>query len=175
VLPSADLLTADLADTSPPSRSAKLRLLEFHENQFPIILTGIEAGIGEFRVLSEGGGELVYAREGDRIPGTPFRVTTLRSKRIVDKEGTLVDASEARVRDEEKGAEIRLVKGLPARAAQSFAMLAVSGESEPIKVRENEEFALPGDASTLYRVLDLRESQAVIQVVETGETLTVMK
>ncbi len=175
VLPSADQLASDLSDTSPPSRSAKLRLLEFHENQYPVILTGIEAGIGEFRVLSDGGGDLVYAREGDRIPGTPFRVTSLRSKRIVDKEGTLVDASEARVRDEEKGSEIRLVKGLPARAAQSFAMLAVSGESEPIKVRENEEFALPGDASTLYRVLDLRESQAVIQVVETGETLTVMK
>ncbi len=173
-LPSADALAGDLDQPAQPSRSGKLRLLEFHENQFPIILTGVEAGIGEFRLLSEGG-DLVYAREGDRIPGTRFRVTSLRSKRIVDKEGTLVDASEVRVRDEEKGSEIRLVKGLPARAAQSFAMLAVSGESEPIKVRENEEFALPGDASTHYRVLDLRESQAVIQVVETGETLTVMK
>jgi ankyrin repeat protein len=173
-LPSIDSLGGDVGGPTAPVRSSTMRLIEFHENQLPILLMDIQDGIGEFRSLKDSN-ELVYAREGDTIDGTTFRVSTLRTKRIIDKEGNPVDASEARVRDTKSGTEFRLVKGLPARAAESYALIAVAGEGEPIKVRENEEFSLPGDVGTIYRVLDLRDSQAVIQVVDSGETITVMK
>ncbi len=176
-LPDAGDLVASLPDAPADSSYAGLppmTLVEFNETRLPILLTAVEGGIGEFR-MQDGSGELLYARQGDQIPGTDFRVSSLSKRQIVDKRGDMVDAAEAIVRNESSGAEVRLVKGLPARATQSFALLAVSGQDDPIKVRENEEFSLPNDPTTRYRVLDLRDSQAVVQVVDTGETLTIAR
>ncbi len=167
----------DLVEEAPlspssvdPSALPKMRLIDFQESQIPVLLSGVNAGIGEFVLMASG--DRTYAREGDVIPGTNFTVVSLRSRRIIDKDGSPVDASEARVR-ERGGREHRLVKDLPARASRSAAVLAIEGHSQNITVRTGEEFFLQSDPVNMYRVVDLRSDGAVLQLVETGETFTV--
>jgi hypothetical protein len=151
-----------------------MRLIEFNESRIPIMLTGVNSGIGEFK-LTNLNDRITYAREGDTIPETQFVLRSLRERRIIDKDGNAADVSEARIRDSQSGQDHRLVKDLPARGAKSSAVIKVEGHADKVTIRSGEEFFLPSDPVNLYQVIDLRKDQVVLQVVETGETLTVSR
>lgn len=173
----AELLASQPEPPSPaPESSAlpKLRLAAYNQDRVPIVLTAISGGIGQFR--TDDGGEL-YARQGDPLGDGRFVVLSLRERRIIDKDGSAVDASEARVKDTATGREHRLVKDLPSRASRDSAVLAVEGPGPAAKitVKVGEEFFIPGDPSTLYRLVEARNDMAVVRVVDTGETFNVTR
>ncbi len=151
-----------------------MTLEDYQESALPVMLTGVGAGIGEFQLL-DGSDRRVYAREGDSIESTNLVVAQIRERVVVDKSGDRAEASEARVRDRRSGQEFRLVQGLTTRAGQAYAMLRIEGEPEAIRVRSADEFTLPSDPTQVYRVLDLRRDQVVLQTASSGETFTVSR
>ncbi len=165
---------ATLAPSTNPTPPA-IRMLEFNESVVPVMLTGVSADIGEFQVTSGDGVQTSYARVGDKIPGTSFVVKRLRALRQVDKDGSPADVSEARVQEASTGREHRLIKDLPARGAKNSAVIAVEGHADRITVRPGEEFFLPSDPTNLYKVVDVRRDAVVLQIVETGENVTIRR
>ncbi len=176
-LPANGSLISSTNDSAVPTKNTSLpplRLTGFNLNRVPLILSAVRGGIGKFK--DENGTE-VYARQGDPIGDGRFVLTSLKERRIIDKDGSAVDASEARIKDTSNGREHRLVKDLPARASNDSVVFTVEGTggSSKITVRVGEDFFVPGNPSTLYRLVEARNDMAIIRAMDTGETFTVRR
>ncbi len=174
-MPTPEAIAAEALPEVRKPFHQRMRLKEFRPAQVPMELRSVHGREAEIALLDRGVGAVQRVREGDHVGSTRFRVGKVRERQVWDKGGELVDASEVWVEDSTSGEKFRLVKGLRTRSSQSYAEILVHGVAKPVIVRQGEEFALPSDPENLYRVLDLRSEQVVLQLVRTGETFTVVK
>jgi hypothetical protein len=68
--------------------------------------------------------------------------------------------------------KVLLARDLPARTSDTNATLETS-TGTIFKVRMGETFSVPGDTGTQYRVLDLREQQAILENLKDKSVVTV--
>lgn len=161
---------------SHPPLHTKLRMRRLDAQTFPVVLDSVWPNGKKAKVSVKGGPSSELA-VGDSVPGVPYRVTRIRPRSIYAKDtGQPMDVSELTLTQTETGEKVTLVKSMPANAPNSRAVLAVElagGKATEIEVRNNQEFTLPSDDKTRYRVLDIRPTQVVLKILPNGQTITV--
>lgn len=165
-----------LAGTNPRSAASRpgpifaARLLTYHGEDVPVVLDRISNGTATVRVAE---GAPVRVKEGDEIPGQPFRVTLARQRRTTDKEGLEVDVSELHLEEPASGTRIVLVPGMRAKSPESYAEIQVPGSEAPLRIHQDEVFTAPGPGAERFRVIDLRNEQAVVRRISDGRVVTI--
>ncbi|RYD61403.1 MAG: hypothetical protein EOP84_35780, partial [Verrucomicrobiaceae bacterium] len=131
-----------MADTNPkdpkslPARVAAakadsfggLKLKKYTEVQIPVVLESIEGNAARIRRLDQND-KIETVRAGEILEGLGLKVDKVHSRRMTDKHGSAVDASEVMLEDPATNEVMRLVKDMPARSTSSNAVL-VSGDGK---------------------------------------------
>ena len=170
-----------LADTDPTSGESRpgfhrnLRLKEYKEVKVPLVLQSIENNRAKIQRADESGSSVETVKQGDTIRGTGLKVSKIRRKKEVDKNGVEIDTSEVIAENSASGEKVILVKDLSPRSSESYAVLGTADGSETVKVKQGEKFQWPGEADKTYRVIDLRPTQVVVEQIESGKTFTIPK
>jgi hypothetical protein len=166
-----------LANTDPhdansvPGQHPKIRLKEFTEVRLPLIVESVEGGKARIR-RTDVAGRTESVKEGDAIKGLAFTVQRVEQIQDTDKEGHPIDRSIVVLEDGGTKERLTLVKDMPARTANSYAVLTAA-DGKTVKVKQGDTFQWPGDDTASYKVIDLREDQVVLQQVEDKKMWTV--
>jgi ankyrin repeat protein len=184
----ADALTGDadgdgasnreefVAGTNPRNAASRpgpifaARLTAYHGAEVPVVLEKISAAGASVRV---GDAAPMQVKEGEQIPGQPYKVALARQRRTTDKEGLEVDVSELHLEEMATGARVVLVPGMRAKSPESYAEIQIPGTEAPLRIHQDEVFTPPGAGAERYRVIDLRDEQVVIRRVSDGRVVTI--
>ncbi len=152
-----------------------IHLKEYNEVQLPFVLKTVEGETAKIERLDEGKGKFEEVRAGQALRGSSYKVEKVQIRRGMDKEGNPVDASHVTLENSETHEKVTLVKDLPTRTSNTFAVLASGNGSQTITVRRGDTFTWPGEKNATYKVLDLGSDQVLLQQVENGKMWTVNK
>ena len=162
---------------SHPPFATRLRMRKVEGEAFPALFDGIDTRTGKARLSVGRDHQRAELAEGDRLPDLPWRVADIRRRRVAVKDSAeMVDASEVTLTQVTTGQKVTLVRAMPTNSPDSRALLALdlaNGQGGEREVRLGEEFALPADPATRYKVLDIRPAQVVLKVLPNGGTVTV--
>jgi hypothetical protein len=168
-----------LADTDPhdpssvPGVHKTIRLKEFTEVRLPIVVESVQGDKARIRRTDDGKTETV--KMGDTVKGLPLKVERVSEIHDTDKEGNPIDRSMVVLEDAGTKERMTLVKDMPARTANSFAVLTSPDGANTIKVKQGDTFKWPGDDAASYKVIDLREDQVVLQQLENKKMWTITR
>lgn len=168
-----------MADTDPrdpasaPGMLGNMKLKEYHEVQLPVVLEGVEGETA--RLKRTDGGPVEKVRKGQAVPGLGLTVGRIETRRGSDKNGELIDISRVTLVDAAKQEKATLVRDMPARSAESYAVLTSADGQQSINVRHGETFQWPNEGGASYKVVDLRQDQVVLQEIGSGRMWTVSK
>ncbi|HEY5893607.1 MAG TPA: Amuc_1099 family pilus-like system protein [Chthoniobacterales bacterium] len=165
-----------LSDTSPidpasyPAYATKLKWIAFHSEKAPLTLVSVNDSGATLR--NAAGVTITVSKGADA--GESWKVASIRKAEGQDKDGQPYDASVVNLENAE-GRKLRLVPGVDAQSATSYATVALPFSDEEFQLHRGQNFVLPGDKGRRYSVLDLRETQVIIKETNSGETFTVGK
>jgi len=162
------------AKSLPEARAGHpaIRLKEYSEVRLPLVLESVNGDKAVIR-RTDGGSETV--RAGDTVRGFPLRVARLSERQVTDKDGNPLDRSQIVLEDTTTKASVTLVKDLPAKTADTYAVLASDDGKTSVKVHAGEVFAWPGEPGVTYRVVDLSRDQIILQQQETRKMWTISR
>ncbi len=162
---------------SHPPYATKLRMRKVEGEAFPVLFDGVDPRTGKARLTVGRDHQRAELVEGDRLPDLPWRLADIRRRRVSVKDSAeLMDASEVTLTHVTTGQKVTLVRAMPANSPDSRALLALelaNGKGSEREVRAGEEFSLPADPATRYKVLDIRPAQVVLKILPNGGTITV--
>lgn len=167
------LVDTDPTDaTSRPGFHPVMRLSSFDEVDLPLVTQSVSGR--RATILNEDTGETMTVEAGDPLPGTSYRVESVREKVESDKFGQVANVSRVTAKDPGTGEMLNLMIGMKPRSQASSAHLtSVNDPSVAVEIRQGGEFAWPGAGGTRFVVVDLRQEQAVVKQLDTGEVFTV--
>jgi ankyrin repeat protein len=158
------------ADQLPVAKN--IRIVAIQQEFLPAVLREIS---GKKATIETAGGDSYSVAVGDQLKDLDYKVTDIEIRSTEDKDGNPVDNSVIKLRNTKTGQVVTLIKGIPARERPSYALLAVSGSSEPVKVETDQKFSIPTDPDHTYEVLDIRPAQVIIKRVEDNRVVTLQK
>ncbi len=165
-----------LADTDPreaqsrPGIHKSLRLKEYREERVPLLLEEVHGETARIKLLEDAEGKTQSVQSGQVVLG--MKVEKVVYELDSDKNGQPVDRSRVELWDEGKKGRVVLVKEMPAKSAESCAVLS-SADGVEMTVRQGETFEWPAQSGTQYKVVDLRAQQAVVREVSVGRMWTI--
>jgi len=110
---------------------------------------------------------------GDMIEGTKFKVIKFEEKHAKNPATDAIDdVSELTIQHTERGDNVVLILNKEANSPDSYADFRYLWNNTEIKVQKSREFALLPDANLRYKVIDITDTDALIQL-PTGEKVTV--
>lgn len=168
---------ADTDPTNPDSRPGVHKTIvmkEYHEVPLPVVLTSVDGETASIRRLDDPTAPAEKVKKGQPIRGLPFKVDRVQTRREFDKDGNPFDATSMELSNVSTQERVVLMKDLPARTSASYAVLTSADGEKTYQVREGDIFTGP-DGETNYKLLDLRESEVVVQEMETQKIWTVSK
>lgn len=174
-LAGANVETAKVAFV-PDTPGSAVRMHDYRESNLPVVLDSIDQDHAQIRLIENGISAPVDVAPGELIGDTSLRVVRLEQKFTHSKQGqgALVDVSRMLVEDESTGQKHLVIKDLPAKSSETFAVMSFEGSDALYDVRPNDEFTI-GDESTRYRVIDVRPTQVVMENLDSGDTFTVAR
>ena len=110
---------------------------------------------------------------GDQVAGTKFKIVQFDEKKIVDANGVEKDVSELTLQNTETGTKVVLVKEKLVDSPDSYALLKYLWDGTGLKVKKDQTFTLKPEADVEYKLIDFTETEALIQLIKTGEKITV--
>lgn len=164
-------------DLSREEVPAKFRMKDYREENLPVVLKGVTEEAAEVRVLY-GGGAPVTVREGEPIAGTGLQVVKFERQFANSKhgKGRLVDVSRMVVQDRRTGAKHLLVKDVPAKSSETYALMVIDDTGRAFDVRPKDEFTASGTGyEDRFRIVDVRPTQVVIENTVTAELFTISR
>ena len=164
---------AQAAAASAASHSG-LKLKSYNEVRLPVILDSVDGETAKIKRLDQGD-KVETVRVGQTMPGLGLKVEKVQTRRMTDKHGTAVDASRVTLEDPSTKEKTMLVKNMPAHSPSSYAVLTSDDGKTSITVRQGDSFAWPQDGGSTFKVIDLRNDQAVLQEESSGKMWTVSK
>ena len=167
---------AERTEVEAKSVERVFQMHEYRESQLPVMLSSVpNRETAEVRVLY-GGEPNKTVVKGERIPGTSLEVLRIEPKLVPSKlgNGQLVDMSRILVEDRLSGTRHLIVKDVPARSSEPFAVMSFGDVYTLYDVRAGDEFS-GADGTETFRVNDVRQNSVVIEDLQTGETFTVAK
>jgi len=169
---------------SLPPAVKKLRLVEFTPIPFRIEFKGDPSGDGvEFQInLKDLGGQArtQYKKKGDLIDAgpdrPPYKIVSYTKKEGPSERGTTTNLSELAIENTATGERITLVFNREANDPASIGVFRNELTGEEITLRKGQEFALgTGGAAPKFKVVDISETAAQIQDLQTEAVLAVEK
>jgi hypothetical protein len=164
-----------LAGTDPrdknsiPAFYTKLRLLRFISRPFRLIFTGTPDDGQTFTINTrDRGGRTRFVQVGEMIEGTPYKVISYQA-RTERKNEIDVDASTLTIENTQTGQQIVLVANREANDPTSFGEFLYLYDNSRFTVKKDDEFALPPETDSKYKLIDISEKEAVIQDQQTRE------
>lgn len=149
---------------------------EYRESQLPVMLNSVpNKGSAEVRVLFGALGSSKVA-PGDVISGTHLEVLRIEPKLVPSKQGNgqLVDMSRIMVEDQLSGERHLIVKDVPARSSEPFAVMSFGDAYSLYDVRAGDEFT-GADRTDAFRVNEVRMNSVLIENLRSGEVFTISK
>ena len=155
--------------------AANFQMQDYREECLPVILKEVGEEEAELRVLYRDG-DPVVVKAGEGIADTGLVVVSFDQRFANSKhgKGSLVDVSQMVVADRETGAKHLLIKGVPAKSSETYALMYLDESGIPYEVRVQDEFtAQEAGAESRYRVIDVRPNQVVIENTDSREVHTI--
>ena len=156
----------NLGQTKPVS------VVEINEKLLPVIVTEVSGSKAKIRDV---GGEEYSVSVGDDLRGLDYKVADIEVRHTEDKDGNPVDDSVVKLHNTKSGRDVELIKGVRAQEQPAFAILALSGSDQTLKVGIDQTFTIPNDPGHSYKVLDIRPAQVVLRRVEDNRVITLQK
>jgi hypothetical protein len=167
--------TDPLDPNSHPGVHKDIQLKEYTEVKIPFVLKEVDGETAHIERTDEGGGGKVESlKVGQPLPGSPYRIARVQSKRATDKDGHPYDGSHVTLENPTTKQKVDLVKGMTTRSSASSALLTSPDGSRTITVRQGDTFQW-GTGGPSYKVIDLRAEQVILQQEDTKEMWTVKK
>ncbi len=145
-------------------------MASYNESVVPVVLESVS---GAKAVIRHSSGSEQTLKVGDKVEGTSFKVVRFAAVADTDKEGQTLDISRIVLEDAASGKRVTLVKDMPARSSDSYAVLEAGGER--VNVQQGGEFSMPGEPDRKYQVLDIRPAQVVVKEVGADAVWTIPK
>jgi ankyrin repeat protein len=161
---------SQVSDQPPAVRN--ITVVSIKQEFLPAMLTEVA---GRQARIQPSNGDSYSVTTGDQLKGLDYEVAGVEARSTEDKDGNPVDDSVVRLRNTKTGRVVTLIKGVPAQERASYALLSVSGSSEPLKVETDQNFTIPGDPDHTYKVLDIRPAQIIIKRIEDNRVFTLPK
>ncbi len=121
--------------------------------------------------------ESVQVHAGEMIAGTNYRVSGVSTKFVSSKEGKgkMVDVSEMTVEDTATGEKHMLVKNVPGRSADVYAVVMMQPGDQRYVVHEKDKFSAVNsrDQQEQFEVLEIRPTQVLIENLATRQVVTI--
>jgi hypothetical protein len=172
----------DNKDSHPPYIT-KLFFVKYHKIAFLFSFKSINGDPKkpetlEFQINTTAMGKgSKFLKLGDMVPDTKFKLDKFEAKMITTPSGTEVDVSELTLTNTETGASIVLVLNKstdsPDSIAQFHFLWPDPYKPKDISVRKTKDFDLPPEKGVMYKVLDIDDTKAVIQL-PSGEKLEIL-
>jgi ankyrin repeat protein len=169
---------ANTAEMEPTDVSRQFQMHDYRESQLPLMLTKTSGSdSAEVRMLYGHTGGYQTVSPGHKIPGTDLEVLRIEQKFAASKHtaGQLVDVSRILVEDKSSGERHLVVKDLPARTSEPFAVMSFGDAYSLYDVRAGDKFTGGETGDETFRVAEVRPTQVIIESIDSGETFTVQK
>ncbi len=163
---------------SHPPYTVKLRLKDWIHVTFPYIFKSYEGDPKKPATLElqlspvSRRGSSPFVKIGDPIPGTNFKVVSFEPKKFTDANDLEKDISELKIVDT-AGKEIVLIFNKPAESPNSFAVFQYLIDGTVFRVQIGQSFSLQPEADKKYKLLDIKQTEAVIQDEKANKPITV--
>jgi len=116
-----------------------------------------------------------FRKLGEMIEGTKFKVMKFVQKSQTDANtGSQQDVSELTVQNTETGDNVILVVEKTADSPESYALFHYLWNNTQIEVKKGKEFVLLPDSTLRYKLIDIKEAEALIQP-PTGPTVRILR
>ncbi|MFV1994650.1 MAG: hypothetical protein ACC661_04375, partial [Verrucomicrobiales bacterium] len=162
-------------DSAREDVAASFEMKDYREQQLPVLLKSVGDESAAVRVLYSDAPS-VEVNLGEEIADTGLRVVKFERRYANSKQGKgrLMDVSEMVVEDRRTGAKHLLVKDIPAKSSETYAVMEFDETGKLYDVRPDDEFTAVGtDFEQHYRVIDVRPTQVVIENTKSGEIFTI--
>ena len=153
-------------------QTKKISVVEINEEFLPVIVTEVS---GNKAKIKTAGGEQYSVSVGDDLRGLDYKVADVEMRHTEDKDGNPVDDSVVKLHNTKSGRDVELIKGVWAQEHPAFAVLALPGSDQMLKIEVDQTFAIPSDPGHSYKVLDIRPAQVILRRVEDNRVITLQK
>jgi len=168
---------------SMPPSFTKLRLVQFTPIPFRLEFKGDPSGEGkEFQINLRdlaGRARTQYKKLGDLIEAgpdrPPYKIVSYEKKEGPNARGVLSDLSELTIENTVTNEKIVLVYNQEKNDPASVGIFKNELTGEELTLRKDQEFTLPPDETTKFKVVDISDAGAQIQDLQSGVVSKVNK
>jgi hypothetical protein len=158
---------------SVPAYTTKLRLAKFIAVPFRLIFTGTPDDGQTFTINSKDlRSRTQFLELGKMIEGSPYKILSFEKKTTV-RDDIEYDISELTIENTVTGQKMVLVVNKEANDPTSFGEFHYLLDNSKFKVKKDDEFSLPSEESRKYKLIDINETEAVIQDAKSGEKIVI--
>lgn len=167
-----------------------MKMERYRETPLPVMLTNVDDGEAEVRMLAAPASRSsaavavvgeeptrVKVRAGEMIDGTAYRVASVETKFVSSKEGKgeFVDVSQMTVENTQTGEKHLLVKDVPGRSANTYAVVTMQPGDQRYVVHEHDRFTAVNSRAQKeeFQVLEIRPTQVLLENLKTRKVTTV--
>lgn len=117
-----------------------------------------------------------FRKIGEQIEGTKFKVTQFALKKQTDPStGVDRDVSELTVQHVETSENVFLVMEQIVNSPDSYAVFRFLLDGSEFRVKKDQLFALKAEPARQYKLVDIKEGEALIEDLKTGEKSRVLR
>jgi hypothetical protein len=167
---------------SHPPYWTKLRLIQFIKQPFRLLFAAYDGDPAkpdsmEFQINTLDLNQASqFVHFGDLIPGTKFKIMKFEPKTALDNStGSQADVAELTIQNIEEGVNVVLVLNQPANSPDSYADFRYTWNNTELTVKKGKPFSLLPEPEVQYKLIDITDDSAVIQLPNGGQQVTVPK
>lgn len=168
-------------DTDPsdpqsyPPYVTKLRLREFVQIPFRLKFSGTPDSGESFAINTlDLRQPTQFLKLGESVSNTPYRLVSYEPK-TEDRNGLNIDVSELTIENAETGEKIVLVYDQVVNSPTAFADLVNLWDGVQFRVKKTDDFSFQPEENVQYKLIDITETEAVIQRADTGKEYRIPK
>lgn len=152
---------------SHPSYLTKLRLKRFIKVPFRLKFEAYDEGSFQINTVDVRQ-PTQFVKIGELIAGTKFKAVKFEKKSTLNPNtGVDRDVSELTVEHTESGLQVVLVVGTEVNSPDQYARFAFLWDGTEFTVKKLQKFSLKPDSGVEYKLIDIKESEALINNVKT--------
>jgi hypothetical protein len=115
-----------------------------------------------------------FVKQGETIAGTKYKIVKFEKKSVANpRTGVDTDVSELTIEHVETGFQVVLVVRTEVDSPDQYARFAFLWDHSEFSVKKDQKFVLKPEPTIEYKLIDIRENEAVIINVKTGDQIRV--
>jgi hypothetical protein len=164
---------------SRPAYTTKLFLKQFIKQPFLLRFASYDGDPNQPDSLSfqinaiTAGKPSQFLKMGDEIAGTKFKIVNFEPKKFVDANEIEQDVSELTVQHSDTGEKVLLILGKTVDSPDSYALFKFVFDGSEFRVKKDQQFGLKPQPDVLYKLIDIQETEALIENLKTAEKIKI--